>query len=1043
MPRKRETSGKIRVRVLGGVEFQIGSRRVGMNTEVLFGLGLYLTMRAGERIPREEILETFWAKGTDAQRRHALRQMLYRLRQKGLVLDEDGDHVRLDPKRVDSDARAALGDSWVEKATAAEIEAAGRWGPVFSRRHAPGFLEWTDSLRDQVSAQHRKASLRQITVARREGRWADLERWAQQVLRSDPLNEEATLARAESAAMAGSKTIAIEILDNYLAEVGEISPELGKPALALRKRLSERRADWAVRGPKEVPLVGRTELMSRLTGLVEAAWRGEGSAVVLVGAPGIGKTRLAMETRAYAELKGMRTVVVRAEAGERERPLATILSLVSQLVMLPGARGSNPTAYALLERLSETAERAGALRSIYPDSSGDELISAVVEVLDAISTESRLLVILDDAHNIDSRSAPAISRIASQTTHRRIIWLATCRGNLESPIVRELVGASFVAQRVLPLDRGATEALVESVLAAHRLELSASEIESIASVSSGNPLFARELGAHHATVGTSSEIPQTLRDLMSTRTGRLDATSLRLIRVIALLDSCATVRRVRELLDLAPQQFSKEIDALESDGLIALEGGRLVLHESWRQHIQSELGHASRAALALECAECVLANEALTIEEKWRVAELLFEAGDRPRAKDMFHESGGEMLARGFPNEAAMIYGRVLELSTGESERMSAVRHLAEAHHARGDLSSVRSVTEPLSQQLKQRVLSQAEIDDYTIAICHRADALAKSHLPLTDELAWLLQACERSDLAVETRHFAAYTGIRRAIFAEDRELARAFHRIAQRVSAETGETVAGALVRLVYEAEFGSAEGVLAANDAVAALAESYGSITLGCNALRFRAAAVRMAGYTELSSTLGAQAFERAASHRQYEIAANAAEMMTFLSLDAEDLDSASTWLDRWRKHGRPEANLMRDQGFAHAEARLAIQQQDYDGARRLMEARLDEVSKDKVLSRRLGELGTYALAAVLSGKKRMANAIIEEIEPEILGAAPEFLLDYPNEVFARTLRAIQCPDRADHHSLQYMRKRSDVFPRPLARFYRELSSVQNLST
>ena len=74
MPRKKvEGPVGVRVRVLGATEITVGHRRVGMGTELLFALALYLTTRAGERVPRDEVLELFWPTGAEDDRRHALR----------------------------------------------------------------------------------------------------------------------------------------------------------------------------------------------------------------------------------------------------------------------------------------------------------------------------------------------------------------------------------------------------------------------------------------------------------------------------------------------------------------------------------------------------------------------------------------------------------------------------------------------------------------------------------------------------------------------------------------------------------------------------------------------------------------------------------------------------------------------------------------------------------------------------------------------------------------------------------------------------------
>src|SRR5690349_21660009 len=125
MPRRKpEDPSKVRVRVLGATEITVGHRRIGMNTEQLFALALYLTTRAGEPIPREELLRLFWLEGSDEDHRHALRQQMYRLRQKGFEVDDAGELIQLDPARVESDLRAALAETWWETASEEAISQA-------------------------------------------------------------------------------------------------------------------------------------------------------------------------------------------------------------------------------------------------------------------------------------------------------------------------------------------------------------------------------------------------------------------------------------------------------------------------------------------------------------------------------------------------------------------------------------------------------------------------------------------------------------------------------------------------------------------------------------------------------------------------------------------------------------------------------------------------------------------------------------------------------------------------------------------------------
>ena len=501
--------GVILVRALGASEIQIGKKKITLSAELVFALALYLCTRAGERLTRDEVTEVFWGEGHDVQGRHSLRQMLYRLRQKGLTLDEEGEELYLDPARVESDLNAALRESWVVSADAAAVGAAASLTPGFSRHISERFQEWYDGVRHRLAAQHRRAALRQISVARREGRWSDVDRWALEVLRSDPLNEEATLARAESAAMAGSKAMALEIIDAYMEELGDRAARIGLPATVLRRRIAERRPEWSGRGPRDVPLVGRSKLMARLTGFVEAAGRGEGSAVILWGAPGIGKTRLAEETRAFAELGGFRTVFVRATVASSTRPLSVLLSLIPLLRDLPGAAGCDPATMALLDHVvAKRAERAEHDSASAVVSLRDAVLAALQDLIEAITAECRVMAVIDDVHNADDASWELLLVLMARSSECRNVWICTSRvRHREVRHAHNAVVNSLCHINVPPLAEEEAVLLAEALNDTHREPLTSDELSAVARAAGGNPRFVRELRAHRATTAPAKDLP--------------------------------------------------------------------------------------------------------------------------------------------------------------------------------------------------------------------------------------------------------------------------------------------------------------------------------------------------------------------------------------------------------------------------------------------------------------------------------------------------------------------------------------------------------
>lgn len=1035
MGRKREGNGMVRVRVLGAVELQIGHRRIGMNTEVLFGLALVLTTRAGERIPRDELLELLWSKGSDDQRRHALRQMLYRLRQKGLGLEEDGDKVMVEAARVDSDLRAALDPAWVDGATAEQVDAAATFGPTFSRRMAPGFVAWVDELRERLSHQHRKASLRQINIARREARWADLERWAQSVLKSDPLNEEATMARAESAAMAGSKTMAIEILDAYLAEVQPISPDLGKPALALRKRLAERRADWTLRGPKEVALVGREEVMSRLTGLVEAAWKGEGSSVVLVGAPGIGKTRLAREVQGYAELKGMRTLVLRAQAGMSEHPLVFAQALVSAVLELPGAAACSPNDFELLTALARERPQSD-LDAQRPGSPDQERIGvALAELARRVGEALRVLIVLEDMHAADHTSQHLALRFAKAAAGSRIATVLTSRDSLR-PRSQSFVVPALAELRVPHLDQSSSVTLAIATARAHSLRVETSTAEEVAAAGAGNPLFVRELSLHRAAHASDTATPRTLTHLISERLDRLPTKELRLLRQIALLGDACSLPVLRHASKGDLQPAIESVERLEQEGIIGVDqDGRLRIHDCWREVLLEGTPAATKHVLAFECAEAILTIAPASAEPKaaWRAADLYRLAGHHGAARDLYITAADRLLSLGFSDEAASVLERTRELCSDAHTQIAVLSRLSNAQLAGGETESALETSTASVRLL--RLHGSPNVLDVATSHFVRAEATMKLSLPSDEVRHDLLRLAEDPQLPANLRLSTCLYGLRVCANANDRPLADQFHSVVTESVAKGGRSVHASLAKIVYAVEYGSPADVLEASASVDIVSLGSASAFDRARLLRFQAHSLRTIGRFEEAVHLGTEAFEFARKAGLSHDLQLACELLAFIFLDLDDVSRGEHWIRSGEEALPTSQYRAQSVSLNHLRARLALQQGDYPSTIERLSNRILAIEGDGSPKSMCSDLATLAYALMASGHQNEASMHLDTVCALLAPLIGSYNADYPCELAARTLTLGGRADEATSLSAAHLAARGPRTSVKFPAFYRAL--------
>lgn len=307
------------------------------------------------------------------------------------------------------------------------------------------------------------------------------------------------------------------------------------------------------------PFVGRAAELARLTARLREAQSGSGGLVMLVGEPGIGKTRTLEEFAEIARTEGALVLAGRCYEGEAARPYGPFVEALTEY-----ARGADPEALradlgvgaaplarlvpAVRERLPDIAEPV----ALQPDEERIRLLDAVAQWLIALSIRTPVALVLDDLHWADAASVALLRHVARFAGRNRLLLLGAYR-DVEVTPQQPLADALGVLPRETTYEHlaltGLASAEVEELLATVADQKAPDAlVAAISAETSGNPFFIREVLLYLVEEGrifrregqwTSSlpvedmGIPRSVRQVLQRRLARLSKTANRLLRAAA------------------------------------------------------------------------------------------------------------------------------------------------------------------------------------------------------------------------------------------------------------------------------------------------------------------------------------------------------------------------------------------------------------------------------------------------------------------------------------------------------------------------------
>ena len=484
--------------------------------------------------------------------------------------------------------------------------------------------------------------------------------------------------------------------------------------------------------------VGRRDEMEQLKAALEAMLSGHGSLVMVVGEPGIGKSRLAREFTVYASLRGAQVLTGHCYEGEITVPYLPFVDALRQYV-----RGRADA--ALLSELGsgapEVAKLVSEVRERFPDLpeapqlEGEaerlRLFDSVTRFVCSVSTSEPVVLFLDDIHWSDKPSLLLLQYLARNIRSDRILVLAAYRDvELDRTHPLSEVLASLRRERLFErvllrgLPAGDVFAMISAVgqqSAGPDQPVTSEFAQAVYRETEGNPFFVEEVLKHLVDEGkiyreggvwvrdASVEdlgIPEGVREVLGRRLSRLSEPCNRMLSLASTMtggfsfDVLLSVSGEEEaqLLDLLDEAL-RALVIRERSGPAA--GIYEFNHALMRQTLYAELNTPRRVRLHRQVGEAMERVHAANLEPHLtELAHHFFQAapgGDVARAIDYAVQAAQRALSLTAYEEAARLYDIALQAHElkgrpDESQRCELLLALGEAHNKAGDRDKAKEV---------------------------------------------------------------------------------------------------------------------------------------------------------------------------------------------------------------------------------------------------------------------------------------------------------------------------------------------------------------
>ena len=429
------------------------------------------------------------------------------------------------------------------------------------------------------------------------------------------------------------------------------------------------------------PFVGREEDLAILARCSERAFAGAGQFVLIVGEPGIGKSRLVEEFRGQLAERPHSWIEWSSSQLLQNTPLHPVLGWgrarfggpevaperrLAELESLLAAVKLDPATQApLLAPLVDIPVPPERLPSLSPEEIRRRQLAAMVEWAIAGARNQPLVLVLEDLQWFDPTSIDLVHALSDRCAQAPILILATARLEFRPPW-RSQPHHKVIS--LAPLD----EAQVQRIIAelAVRRTLSAEVMRRVSERAGGVPLFVEEvtrLLLERGQPGGLQAIPPTLQQSLAARLDRLGE-AREVAQIGAVLGRDFTYALLRAVGGIDDPALQSALDRLADADLLISEGAGSQGNYRFKHALIQDAAYesllkSSRQALHRRAAEILVGQPEPAAAEPEVIAHHFTEAGLDELAIEWWGKAGDQALRRSAFQEAIAHLGKAIAMA--------------------------------------------------------------------------------------------------------------------------------------------------------------------------------------------------------------------------------------------------------------------------------------------------------------------------------------------------------------------------------------------